>query len=415
MRRLLIWTTGIGIWLAFSYVSLGQIDPDPRQLVQFGYNQPLQGRGPLAAYAFYYDNIPHWQSTNLTLRLAIAPVYLDSELGISGVFGSNTDLGVGVSGGAFADNYSEIRKGVLEQSESFIGHSAEVSLSIYHKFNPLPGGATPTSLGEVPLQALFRVAPHYSIYGRDNNTAADFQLPGDRVALHVRTGLRWGGREPLLVPDRAVELSIWYDGQFRSDTDPYGFHGDRDVKAQVHQFWARALVAFGETNSPHHFETCITVGTSVHADRLGTYRIGGYLPMVSEFPLEVPGYYFQEYSAERFALMSGTYSLGLGESRRWELVANGAVAGLGYLPELRQDHDWVSGLGGGIGYHSPSGLWHILAIYSYGFQAERTHGQGASSVALLIQMDLNRSPGLQRAWKDLGVNLLKGVDGIFHR
>lgn len=395
--------------------AFAQIDPEHRELIQVGYNQPLQGRGPLAAYAFFYDNIPHWQATNLTLRLAVAPVYLDAELGISDALGAGTDIGIGISGGGFADNYYEMHHGVLEQGESFEGHSAEVSFSIYHLFNPLPPGTTPTSLQEVPLQWVGRIAPHYSFYERGNNTASDFQLPNDRLAFHVRSGLRWGGREPLLMPDRAVELSIWYDGQFRTDTEAYGFNHDRDVNAQTHLFWGRALLAMGETNSMHHFETSVTWGLALHPDRLSAFRVGGYLPLVSEFPLEVPGYYFQEFSAERFALISGTYTMSLGSGRNWELVANGAVAGLGYLPELRQNDNWVSGIGGGIGYHSSSGLWHFLAIYSYGFQAERSHGQGASSVAVLMQIDLERSPGMQRAWRNIGANLLRGVDGLFRR
>lgn len=412
-RSILRWSwifTTLGVpWWAHA-----QIDPEARQLFQFGYNQPLQGRGPIAAYAFYYDNIPHWQATNLTLRLAIAPVYLDSELGISGVL-PNTDLGIGLSGGGFSDTYAEIRNGVLHQTESFTGHAAEVNFSVYHLFNPLPEGRRPTSIAEVPLQGLFRLAPHFSIYDRDNNTDPQFQLPEDRLAFHLRTGLRWGGREPLLMPEQAVELSVWYDGQYRTDTQPYGYNGDRDVRAQTHLFWERALLALGTTNSPHHFEASTTAGVSVHADRLSAYRIGGSLPLVSEFPLEVPGYYFQEYSAARFVLLSGTYTLALTPSHRWEFVANGAVAGIGYLPELRQPHSWVSGIGGGFGYNSPSGLWHVMALYNYGFQAERSHGEGASSIVFLLQLDLERNPGVQRAWNSMGANFLRGVDGILSR
>ena len=77
-------------------VALGasaQIDPTKRELIQLGYNQPFQGLGPLAAYGFYYLNKPNYfDHTNLTLRLAVAPVYMDSELGISKVFGPNTDV-----------------------------------------------------------------------------------------------------------------------------------------------------------------------------------------------------------------------------------------------------------------------------------------------------------------------------------
>src|ERR1041384_54428 len=62
-----------------------QIDPEKRQLVHIGYNQPIQGKGPLAVYGFYYRNQPNFlNQTNLTLRLAIAPLYLDSELGMLG-------------------------------------------------------------------------------------------------------------------------------------------------------------------------------------------------------------------------------------------------------------------------------------------------------------------------------------------
>src|SRR5947207_2284903 len=78
-----------------------QIDPSKRELIQLGYNLPLEGSGPLNAYAFYYLNVPRFVQTNLTLRLAVAPVYLDSELGLSQALGQNTDLGVGISGGGF--------------------------------------------------------------------------------------------------------------------------------------------------------------------------------------------------------------------------------------------------------------------------------------------------------------------------
>src|SRR5215510_7136400 len=85
-----------------------QVDPTRRELVQLGYNQPLEGKGPLAAYAFYYLNKPDFlHSSNLTLRLAVAPVYLDSEVGIRRAFGENTDVGLGLAGGGFADSCSE--------------------------------------------------------------------------------------------------------------------------------------------------------------------------------------------------------------------------------------------------------------------------------------------------------------------
>src|ERR1051326_7977598 len=80
-------------------ITRAQIDPVKRELIQLGYNLPLQGSGPLSAYAFYYLNVPHFVRTNLTVRLAVAPVYLDSELGISKVLGEYPHLGGGGAGG----------------------------------------------------------------------------------------------------------------------------------------------------------------------------------------------------------------------------------------------------------------------------------------------------------------------------
>src|SRR6267154_868980 len=102
-----------------------QIDPVTRELLQFGYNAALEGHQPLAGYAFYYLNQPGFLRTNLTLRLAVAPTYLDSELGISQVIGEQTDLGIGVAGGGYADNYAEIRQGTYIQNESFTGYGGE--------------------------------------------------------------------------------------------------------------------------------------------------------------------------------------------------------------------------------------------------------------------------------------------------
>src|SRR5271154_6989661 len=98
------------LWLA-PILASAQIDPVERDLVQFGYNGAFEGQQPLAAYAFYYHNDPDFYRTNLTLRLAVAPVYMDSELGIRQAFGPNTDLGIGLAGGAFGDDYNEIHDG----------------------------------------------------------------------------------------------------------------------------------------------------------------------------------------------------------------------------------------------------------------------------------------------------------------
>ena len=72
-----------------------QIDPSPRKLVQIGYNAPFEGHPPISAYAFYYWNQPDFPQTNVTLRIAIAPTYLDSELGIRHLLGDMESFFVG--------------------------------------------------------------------------------------------------------------------------------------------------------------------------------------------------------------------------------------------------------------------------------------------------------------------------------
>src|SRR5688572_23175067 len=130
-RARLLW-----LLLLIPFAASAQIDPVKRRMFQFGYNAALQGHAPLSGYAFYYRNDPGFIRTNLTLRLAVAPVYLDSELGIRHALTEFTDLGIGLAGGGFADTYSEIREGKFRPKESFDGHGFESSVSLYHLINP---------------------------------------------------------------------------------------------------------------------------------------------------------------------------------------------------------------------------------------------------------------------------------------
>lgn len=384
----------------------GQIDPYKRELIQFGYNLPIQGRAPLSAYAFYYLNIPEFVQTNLTFRLALAPVYLDSEFGISKAFGPHTDLGIGFEGGGFADSYAEIRAGKFLRRESFGGHGGGASLNVYHLFNPEQ---------RIPLNGVFRTEMHYSVYERDDDTADEFVLPADRGNFNLRAGLRWGGREPLILPKFGLEVSAWYEAQLRSDAGEYGFDEDRIVSTVSHLYWIRALLAYTGPKLHHTFNVSLTFGGSSASDRFSAYRLGGLLPLAEEFPLSLPGYYFQEFSARRYVLLGGTYTIPLDKERQWSLAAVAATAGVDYLPGLEQEGRWHSGAGGGISFRSKNDAWHIVLGYAYGVDAIRAHGRGAHSIGLLLQLDLDRaevplfepgqqpirSRGLQRIFRNL--------------
>jgi hypothetical protein len=387
-RRVFVFLLAASLFFG-SLKSLAQIDPMPRRMVQLGYNAAFQGHAPISAYAFYYHNQPAFLRTNLTLRLAIAPTYLDSELGISGAISPNTDIGIGIAGGGFADSYDEIRGGTYLPRESFIGHGGETSLSLYHCFNPGQ---------QIPLSGVLRGIAHYSVYDSDNSTASDFALPDHHASFGVRTGLRWGGMEPVLFPSLAMELSVWYEGQYRTGAGRYGYPsgpdsaGDRRLRETSHLFWTQALLAYTFTNSGQGFYINLTAGTSIDADRFSAYRLGALLPLVSEFPLSLPGYYFQEISAKQYVMLGGNYTVPLDGKGRWNANIVAATAGVDYLPGLEQEGHWHSGVGGGILYRTSS--LKVMIGYAYGIDAIRSNGRGAHSIGILTQLDLEKAKGL---------------------
>ena len=374
------------VWLALfaPFIAGAQIDPVKRDLVQLGYNQAMEGHAPFAGYAFFYHNQPGFLRTNLTLRLAVAPVYLDSELGFAGGLGPHTDFAIGLAGGGFADGYNEIRGGKYIPAESFAGHGGEISASIYHLFNPAD---------EIPLNLIVRGTAHYSTFERNDDTAAAFQLPSDHGEFSARTGLRWGGIEPTLFPALAMELSAWYEGEFRTDSGAYGFGGDRQLNPSSHLFWAEAALTYTLPKSQQNFSIRLTAGTSVNADPFSAYRLGGFLPLVSEFPLTLPGYYYQEINARQFVLLNASYLVPLDKNRRWNLDANVSSAFVDYLPGEAQTGNWLNGVGGGIMYRSPSDGFKIMLTCGYGVDALRSGGRGAESVGLLMQWDLGKTHG----------------------
>ena len=373
----------VTVWLAGWFCQLAafaQIDPYPRALVQLGYNGSLQGKSPLAAYMFYYRNTPNFYRTNLTLRLALAPVYLDAELGIAQALGENTDLGIGLAGGGYADSYDEIRGGKFLERESFTGHGGETSVSIYHCFNP---GA------QIPLNGMVRGIVHYATYHEGDQTADNFKLPGDQTSLSFRTGLRWGGKEPTLFPSLAMELSVWYEGYYRLGSGSYGFAGDRAINPFSHLFWIQTLLAYTLPESQQNFYINLTAGTSVDADRFSAYRLGALLPLVSEFPLSLPGYYFNEISARNYVLLGANYIVPLDPKHRWNINFTGTTAVVDYLSGLAQKGNWHSGVGAGLLYQSPS--LKVMLGYAYGIDAIRSQGHGAHSIGVLLQFDLGHA------------------------
>ncbi len=382
-----------------------QVDPEKRQLFQLGYNQSLQGLGPIAAYAYYYLNVPDWPRAGQTLRLAVAPVYVDGELAFREALGPHTDLAFGAAGGGFADSHSEVRGGRFLKDESFNGHGGEVSTSVYHLFNP---GA------QIPLTGIVRAGFHHTQYDRSSRTAGAFALPADTSSLRLRTGLRWGGREPLVAPSVAMELSAWHEGEFRMNSGSYGLANDRTTEAQSHLFWARALFAYTVPEREDYFSVSVTGGTSLNADRMGGYKLGAALPLAAEFPLSLPGYYFQEITARQFVLLGGLYKLPLDARQRWSLTSFATTAVVDYVGGMGQPGDWHTGVGGGLGYASADRALEITLGYAYGVDALRSGGRGAHTVGLIAQYDLEaRRTRKKSADPEVGPEKSRGLQRLF--
>jgi hypothetical protein len=367
--------------LALAPVALAQLDPIARDQIELGYDLPLTGQGPQAAYAYYHYNNPRFSDSNIVVRVAIAPAYLDGEIGFKSLLSPNTDLAVSILGGAYAENYYEVRQGKYWKEESFDGHGGGLSLGIYHRLNP-------DQL--IPLNLILRGGSRYVTYHTTKNTVDGFDLPEDHLATYVRTGVWFAGKEPVLYPDLAMEMSIWYEREWRSDRDTYGFAGDREMKDSVDRYWAYMGLDYAWTNTGHKASLAVTAGGSSSMDRIGAWRLGGVLPLVAEFPLILPGYYYEEITARNFVHLGAAYVLSLDDANRWKLRFEAASAAIDYLPGYSAPDRWHTGVGAGVGYSSKNKVTKVFLRYGYGFNARRGDEKGGQSVGLLFQFDFER-------------------------
>jgi len=353
-----------------------QLDPAPRQILHLGANVSLTDPGPLGAYAFYYWNMPSFPTTNQILRLVIAPGYVNSELGFKELLGPLNDVGVGAFGGFGAENYSEVDGGRLYKNQSFSGNDVGINVSLYHRFNPDQ---------MIPLTGVLRETMDYVGYTRDNNTAGNFSVPGTQPIFTTRIGFRWGGKEPVLAPTLGMEVSGWYELEHRSDDVTYGFNNDRQLESTPQRIWGRAQINYTTLTYQHYIVASLQGGTVIDPDRMSCFRLGGVLPYTKEFPLLIPGYYYQELSARDFGLANVTYAIPFGPEKSWYVMGEGSAALVSYVDETGQPGAFNSGIGAGTGYIAPSRRWKCFGLFGYGFEAERENGRGGYSIGLAFE------------------------------
>ena len=378
------------VLLGICPLALGQVDPYSRNLLQIGYDQPIGSQGPQAIYVYYYYNNPALISTNTALRLAIAPAYLDGEIGFRQLLSRSTDMGIGLYGGAFGDNFYEVRQGDYHRSQSFYGSGGGTALSIYQRLNP---GRL------IPLNLVTRGGFRFSTFSPTRDTADDFEVPDNRPMPFARAGLRFGGKEPMLYPDLGLEISCWFERQWRLDAGTYGFDNDRQMEAVSDLYWAFAGMDYSWTNVGHRIAFAATTGGSSNPDRFSAWRLGGVLPLVAEFPLILPGYYYQEITARRFLHLYASYLFPLCPEGRFQFRVESATALVDYLPGFEQSHRWQTGVGCGLMFTPKNKVCRIVLRYGYGFNAIREGQEGGHSLGLLVQFDFEQYRNWRRRTK----------------
>lgn len=376
------------LWLLAAVPAAAQIDDTKRLLLEGGFEDGVGNPGPAGAYAFLYMNRPDAAGKGSALRLALAPVFVDAELGLPGLLGERTDLGFGLSGGGYAFSRQEVVRGDQRVGESFIGHGVSPSFSMYPKIG---------DVGPVPLAGVFRLALVQTDYQRTADTDANFVLPPDELTGQARVGLRLGGQEPGMERSPALEFSMWYETRVRDRPAVYGY-GDRSVRRSVNMYWTRLLFV------PPSDEIRSSFGAGAGgADRLGrldAYRLGGQLTQNAEFPLVLPGYFNQEIPAHQYAHFWARGGVPVTRSRK--VYANLLAAVADVSPARGSDPGgvWHAGFGAGLEFSPRDGALHAELSYGFSPTALRGGRRGGHSLALTAEIDfLSPDPKTRRGAK----------------
>jgi hypothetical protein len=353
-----------------------QIDDTKRLLFESAYEDAL-APSPTGAYAYLYMNRPGVAGPGSAFRLALAPVFIDAELGLPGIFGSRTDVGFGFSGGGYAFSRQEAVRGDLRRGESFIGHGGGPSLSFYPKIG---------SIGPVPLGGVFRFSAVYTDYQATAQTDSNFEIPPDEWTGSARAGLRLGGQEPGLARTPAMELSTWYEARLRDRPGTYGYNHDRVVNREINFYWLRFLIVL----PPHgdvHAAAGASVGGGDRLRRLSAYRLGGMLTQSSEFPLNIPGYASQEIAAREYGHVWARYGIPIERTRRFYVNLLAAGAAVAPIQGTDPGGPLHAGVSVGLEFSPPKGALHWELAYGYAPRAIRGDHRGGHTYALTAEID----------------------------
>jgi hypothetical protein len=347
------------------------MDDESRLYFQFGAETPLKGNGPFTGYGYLFYTRPHFLVEDLYLRLVIPPGYLISELILDRWPSQHSALGVGVSGGLWAESQVEFRDGRFEKEESFSGHSAGGTLAYYLR-GPKIGGV-------LPLEGQIRANPKYVWYDRTGDTSRRFRLPENSALYDMRAGIRLGGVPPELFPKAAAELSVWHAVSYRDNAGRYGLpERPEETEHLTQRTWTRVggIYTFWGTQA----SAFLNAGIAEDTDALSSFRLGGGLRLRAEFPLLLHGYNVEEIFARRFWLVNVAYRFPIwpGQDRvHLQLLAD--YARVDYVRGHRLPRTGLAGVGANLSVALTKRI--TLAVgYGYGIDAPRDHRFGGHEV-----------------------------------
>jgi hypothetical protein len=275
------------------------MDAESRTFIEGGVEYPLRGNGPLTGYGYMFYTKPHFLDEDLYLRLVIPPGYFISELIKDHWPSENSAVGIGISGGFFAESQTEFLNGHYEKDQSFNGDSAGGTLAYYLRGLKIGG--------VLPAEAQIRANPKYVWYDRTSNTADRFRLPENTAIYDVRAGFRLGGVPPELFPSAALEWSLWQTVSYRDNAGRYGYREQpQESEHLTGKTWTRlgGIFTFWGTQQASAF---LNGGIAENTDPLSSFRMGGGLRLRAEFPLLLHGFYVEEIFAKKYVLVNFAY------------------------------------------------------------------------------------------------------------
>ena len=216
------------------------MDDETRTYIEGGVEVPLKGNGPTTGYAYLFSTRPHFLAEDLYLRLVVPPGYLISELILDHFPSQNSALGVGVSGGFFAESQTEFRdgryrvRGVVHRRFGR-GHARLLSAGSETLWPPADRGPDSRQ-------------PKYVWYERNDGTSRYFRLPENTAIYDMRVGVRLGGVPPGASPHAAMEASVWHTFSYRDTAGHYGFAQElQESDHYTQRTWTRlgATYTFG--------------------------------------------------------------------------------------------------------------------------------------------------------------------------